>query len=343
VSQCQQSNTVLSFLDINGNRVLVTNGFWQGKFVEKQIHGTNAMGMILPGSDNIFSEVELKTETNTGWLPPELPPGCSNVTISLGSAFMVFPRAVAEISPEGAEFAIKDLPDFYLQNLDTTPGYSPRQKNMWLRSDGLSFSIAGRTIQIPVQPFIISNRLYVDVQIPFSNQKRKLVMNEDFDPQLPIPPKWDRNYSTNYFANNILSGGIYAYEVVNELMNPVLQVVYSAPNEVHINGIFQVESNGILAAFNQPPQLLILGTINIDTTNGTMTESLQSENFHETLTVSTNESIASFGQRLTNEFFRPIFKFQTPIFKYPSNRHLGEFAVPPIETNKSDSKIMVNP
>lgn len=340
MSRYQSTNLVLSFLDVTGNRVMVTNEFWKGKIVEKEKIYQDAVDMTLPGSDNIFSEVERKVQNNTGWLPPELPQGCSNVIIYFGSSAMILPRFVAEISPErsGTKFAIKDVPDSYLQNLDNTPGYTPRQKFMWLRAEGSSYSIGGRTVQFPIQPVIISNRLYVEVQVPFSNEKHKLVMNDDFDPELPMPTQWDRNYSTNYYADNIVSGEVYAYEVVNELKNPVLQVAYSAPNEVHINGIFQVDSNSILAAFWQPPQLLILKASGQDSTNGTVTASLQAENFHETLTILTNESIASYGQRLTNEFFRPIFQNQRAIFKYPSNKHLGEFSDWLVVSNSDGAK-----
>jgi len=333
------TNIVLSFLDVNDKRVLVTNQICQGQLVEKEKLHQNPVEMILPGSENIFSEVERKVQSNTGWLPPELPPGCSNVIIYLGSSGLIVPRFMAEISTDGAgtKFSIKDLPDSYVQDLDKTPGYTPRQKFIWLRSGGSSYSIGGRTVQYPIHPVIISNRLYVEVQIPFSNEKHKLVMNDDFDPELPVPPQWDRNYSTNYFADNIVSGGVYAYEIVNELKNPVLQVAYSAPNEVHINGIFQVDSNSIMAAFWQPPQLFTMISSNQDPTNGTVTESLQIDNFRETLTIITNESIASFGQRLTNEFFRPIFQNQRAFFKYPSNRHLGEYSDWFVGTNRANA------
>jgi hypothetical protein len=108
-------------------------------------------------------------------------------------------------------------------------------------------------------------------------------------------------------------------------------VFYSAPNEIHVNGIFQVDSNSILAAFGQPPQLL---TFYISETNATVT-SLQAESFSEMLTIQTNETIASFGLRLTNEFFRPIFRFQRPI---PSSRNMGVFAGWQAETNKNVTK-----
>jgi hypothetical protein len=337
MSRYQSTNIILSFLDINDNRILVTNEFKRGK-TGKEKYGVDAISMVLPGSDNIFSVVEPKIETNSGWMPPELPPGCSNVVIYLGASPLVYSRFMAEISSEtGTKFAIKDVPDAFLSGYEDSEYYSPRQPDMWLKY-WTAMTIGGKTFQYPVQPIIISNRLFVEVEIPFSNEKHKLVMSDSFDPELPIPRRWDRNFSTNYYANGIVSGGVYAYEVVNELTNPVLQVVYAAPNVVLINGIFQVDSNSILAAFGQQPQLLTFQINGQNPTQGVMTASLQSENFHETLIINSNETVASFGQRLTNELFRPIFKYQKPIFKYPSNRHLGVLGDWEMETNKSDSK-----
>jgi hypothetical protein len=170
------------------------------------------------------------------------------------------------------------------------------------------------------------------VEIPFSNEKHKLVMNDSFDSQLHKPRRWDRNYSTNYSVTS----GVYAYEVVNELKNPVLQVIYAAPNVVLVNGIFQVDSNSILAAFGQQPQLFTL-TMSSQNNTQEMTASLDINNFHETLVIHSNETFASFGQRFTNEFFRPIFKYQRPMFKYPSSRNLGVFEDRPVETNNDKS------
>ena len=135
--------------------------------------------------------------------------------------------------------------------------------------------------------------------------------------------------SQTHFYN--ANRGMYYYEVVNELTNPVLQVCYAAPNAVVIKGIFQVDSNRFLSAFGQKPQLFTL-TIG-EPTNGAMTASLKIENFHESLMIHSNETLASFGQRLTNEMFRPIFKNQRPLFKYPSNRKLGLFEDYVTETN----------
>jgi hypothetical protein len=323
---------VISFMDVCGNEISVTNAFWRGKTL------TNTESFEIPrtfaGSVNlVYTNFQLQSDVANGWRPPELPPGCSNIVIFFGASPLFYPRFMAEVSPDsaGTMFAIKDLPDFYLQNLDKIPGYSPRQKNIWIKGWGTTDSVGGKTFPYPIQPVVISNRLYVEVQVPFSNEKHKLVMSDSFDESLPIPSRWDRNYSTNYDGNR----GMYYYELVNELTNPVLQVIYAAPNEVHINGIFQVDSNSILAAFGQQPQLFTFYLT--DKTNGIVTASLQAEKFHETLVINSNETIASFGQRFTNEFFRPIFEYQRPIFKYPSNRNPGAFADWSVKTNKSNT------
>jgi hypothetical protein len=331
-SSYDQTNIIFSFLNIARKRIYVTNN--SGEFIPCK----EGLVKKMPGSENIFLQIEPAVKTNLSeWLPPELPPGCSNVTLFFGASGIIEPRQIAEISGAGTRFAIKDVPDYFLQNSDKLPGYSPRQQYMWLKSAGAQLNIGGKTISYPIQPVIISNRLYVEVEIPFTNEKRKLVMSDAFDTELsPLPLDWDRNYSTNYNEDI----GIYAYEIVNELTNPVLQVVYTKPNEVHVNGIFQVDSNSILAAFEEQP---VLGTFTYgtyDPTNGTTAASLQMENFHETLTLRSNETLASFGQRFTNEFFRPLFKYQKPFFKYPSNRNPGAFADWLLITNKSETNIV---
>jgi hypothetical protein len=312
------TNIILSFSDWTGAKTFVTNGFWRGRLGELADFDLTT---VVPGAENIFFPIEPPARTN--WLPPELPPGCSNVVIYLGNYGLTIPRKMAEITSSGTKFTISELPDFLLTDLDKMSDYSPRQREMWVRKESSKYTIGGRTIDYPVQPVVISNRLYVEVEIPFSNERRELIMSDVFSSDLPIPRDWDVNFSTNYDA---YGNGVYAFEVVNELRNPVLQVGYTSPNEIHVNGIFQVDSNCILAAFGDLPTLGTFTFTNLDINHGLMTASLQVENFHETLIVRSNETLASFGQRFTNEFFRPMFKYQKPIFKYPSNRHPGEFA-----------------
>jgi hypothetical protein len=321
-----RTNFVLSFLDAAARRIAVTNGLWQGKQATNFVYAP--MPLTFAGSENILNDITPLPSTT--WVPPELPPGCSNVVISLGSISSVLPRwSLEQQGTNGIVWNMRDVPDSFAHNFENLPGYSPRQKKYPVLPVS-TLSIGDKTIAMPVQPVVISNRLYVEVQVPFLNEKHRLIMSDAFDPELPIPQNWDRNYSTNYCGIR----GTFVYEIVNELKNPVLQVFYSAPNEIHVNGIFQVDSNSILVAFGQLPQLL---TFYLSETNATIT-SLQAETFRETLTIQTNETIASFGRRLTNEFFRPIFKNQRPIFKYPSNRNFGAFAGIGQETNKSDTK-----
>jgi len=319
----QQTNIVLFFSDVNGDQISVTNGMWRGKSEKLEPYDLTT---IIPGAENIFYRV-YPGEIGTNWLPPELPPDCSNVVIYLGSSPVVYSRFMAGISGEGTKFSIKDVPDYFLSGYENSPNYSPRNNDMYLKY-ATTMTVGGKTFSYPVQPIIISNRLYVEVEIPFSNKKPKLVMSDSFDPELPIPRLWDRNYSTNYFANSIKSGGVYAYEVVNELTNPVLQVAYAAPNVVIVNGIFQVDANSILETFGQYPQLITMNVnvTDINTTQRITTISLQGTNFSEIIAIHTNDSTAFVGEMFTNEFYRPIFPGQRPIFKYPSSRHPGVFA-----------------
>lgn len=328
---------LISFMDVSGTELFVTNGVWKGKSLTNM--ESFDIPRTLPGSVNlVYTNYQLQSDVANGWRPPELPPGCTNVVIFFGTSGFIYPRFMAGISSEkGAKFAIKDLPDYFLTGLETAENYSPRQRDLWLKYT-MGFTIGGKTVPYPILPIIISNHLFVEVEMPFSNEKRKLIMSDSFDPELPIPPRWDRNYSTNYDAYR----GIYFYEVVNELTNPVLQVFYTAPNEVHVYGIFKVDDQSTLVSFGQPPQLLTFSNkvfVGLESTQRITTVSLQSSNFLETLAIYTNDSIASIGEMYTNEFYRPIFPGQRAIFKYPSNRNnIGAFADWFMETNKSDTK-----
>lgn len=78
-SQYRQTNIVFSFIDINGKKVCATNGFWKGK--PTVLKDFDDFTIVIPGAENIFYPIEYSIQTN--WLPPELPPGCSNVVLFL--------------------------------------------------------------------------------------------------------------------------------------------------------------------------------------------------------------------------------------------------------------------
>jgi hypothetical protein len=182
-------------------------------------------------------------------------------------------------------------------------------------------------VDLPVLPFVVSNRFYVDVQIPFSNGKRKLVMSHEFDSALSeLPKNWDWNYSTNY---NSTSGTFY-YEIVNEFTNPVLQVFYTAPNEIHVFGIFIVNTNQLLETFGGPPQLLTLAQKFISKKTGK--ESTNAREIKKEL--GTN----SIGAIMTNFMYGIKFPESETIFKYPFNRNPNAFSDLLAETNKSLTK-----
>lgn len=272
-----------------------------------------------------MTQIERPIENSIGrWLPPELPPDCTNVTVFFGSSGMVYSRIVAEISPEnaGTKFAVKDLPSFMLTGLDKIHNYSPRNKYTWIKWDGIQQDYGATRVNLPVLPFVISNRFYVEVEIPFLNERRKVLMSEEFNSALSnIPNNWDWNYSTNYDAN----GGAYICEMVNEFTNPVLQVVYLAPNAIVVNGVFVVDTNKVLWAFNCPPQLIKMGSYKfINTTNG-----------HEITDISKYMGTNTLGDVLTNALYDLKFPGERTIFKYPSNVHPGAFEDWFMETNKS--------
>ena len=310
----EMTNIIFSFADNRGNKIDVTNGFWMGR--KSFLTNTDDIAMVIPGAENIFYPILPDIRTN--WLPPELPSDCSNVVLFLGSSGIITSRLMAEISPEGTKFAVKDLPDFLMQNMDKTPAYSPHLENMWIKWASAQQKYGDKIVDLPILPLVVSNRFYVEVQIPFSNEKYKLVMSREFDPALSkLPKNWDWNYSTNYNATYNSTYGIYYYEVVNEFTNPILQVFYTAPNEIHVYGIFIVNTNQLLETFGGPPQLLTLAQKFISNKNGkeiTNVREIKKE-------LGTN----SIGSIMTNFMYDLKFPESKTIFKYPFNRNAGAF------------------
>jgi hypothetical protein len=304
---------VLSFSDINAKRTFVTNGFYKGK--PARTEETLEHPRTLPGSGNLIAKTDANVHqslqtNNTGWLPPELPPNCSNVTVFFGGQSITYPLIVAEISTEasGTKFLIKDLPDYLLTGLDKMSNYSPLNRNLWIRWGVMQQDYGGKLVSSPILPFVISNRFFVEVKIPFVNDWRKIVMSDEFDSELSkLPRTWDRNYSTN--------AGSYVYEVVDELTNPVLQVFYTKPNEVHVNGIFVLDTNSVLESFGEPPLLKTVSYRLISLTNG-----------QEITNISGVFGTNSFAGVITNILYNMPQPGQRAIFKYPSNRHPGAFA-----------------
>jgi hypothetical protein len=325
--QYEQTNVIFSFVDNHGKRIAATNGFWMGKHTF--LTNSDDFTTVIPGAENIFYPIEYSIQTN--WLPPELPPGCSNVVLFLGTSGIIYSRPIAEISPEssGTKFAIKDLPDYMLTDMNKMPDYSPHLENMWIRWGSVKQGYGDKTVDLPILPFVVSNRFYVDVQIPFLNEKRKLVMSREFDSAVSkLPNNWDWNYSTNYNSTR----GIYYYEIVNELTNPVLQVFYTAPNEIHVFGIFIVETNQILETFGAPPQLITLTSKFINPTNMQEITNV----FEISKALGTN----SMGNIITNYMYDLKFPESKTIFKYPFNRNQNVFADWFMETNKSVTKTL---
>jgi hypothetical protein len=209
-------------------------------------------------------------------------------------------------APAFAKVPIKTLPPEFSTNLNKLPNYSPRLRNVFVRSD-IEYNIAGKTVSYPISTHIVSNRLFVDVEIPFLNEKRTIVMSDDMDSELTqLPGLWDRNYST---VSNM-------YEIVNEETNPVLQVIYKAANEVLVNGIFFGNKYDVYASFGGIPVLI-------------------PERFKFVENQTTQEIDFAAAQRRftnlafaidTNEAYGAIAANQKAIFKYPSNIYPGEFA-----------------
>ena len=293
--------------------------------------------LVIPGAENIFYPNPAPISAN--WLPPELPPGCSNVVLFLGTAGKIYSRSVAEISAEssGTQITINTAPEFMLSNIEKMPNYSPHLEKFFLRWTSAQEDYGGRAIDLPVLPFVLSNQFYVRIQVPFLGEKRKLVMSREFDPALSkLPKNWDWNYSTNYGSTYNSTYGMYYYEIVNEFTNPVLQVFYTAPNEIHVFGIFIVNTNQMLETFGGPPQLLTLNAKFIDKKTGKEIKSKRR--------ISKELGTNSMSSLITNYMYDLKFPESKTIFKYPFNRNPNVFAdIWSVETNKSDTKTVDKP
>jgi len=305
---------VVSFLDVNGKIVSATNGFWKGNVVTN--YESLEHPLELPGSGNlVLTNIQLPTAIDVvNWQPPELEPGCTNVTIVFGNIVFNIPRWQAEVSPGNTPYKIpiSNLPESIIRNLEKMPNYSPRLESIFVKGSGsMQTAFGDKPVTYPFWPFVASNRLYLYVQMPFLSGMKKLIMNDSFDTSLPNP--WDRNYGTNQ----------YVYEIVNENTNPVLQVFYTRPSEIHINGIFIVSSNSALQAFWDAPKLFDMSykIIDLDANQETANVSIPGRMVRP---ADTN----SIGEVLTNALYDMMTSTnQSTIFKYPSNRkNIGVFA-----------------
>jgi len=139
-------------------------------------------------------------------------------------------------------YPIKDLPHDFISKAVEMPDFSPRKRHFSFDSQFLKVQTSdGKNIDFPVWPIVVSNRLYVDVAIPYINERRRIIMDTNLEMTLTnLPIKWDINYNSNRF------------EIVNQDTNPILQVVYSSPSEVHVNGVYIIDKFEIYEAFDSP-------------------------------------------------------------------------------------------
>ncbi len=199
----------------------------------------------------------------------------------------------ATIPPSGRTFRLKDLP----------PEFRDQLPKDWI-GDSVTIKLepvwffgpipGGFTLDSPIYPYVKNDRLFVDVTLPFRNERHLISMSDDSDSE--IPNIWDRNYSSN------------AFEIVREDGLPVLQVFYKRPNEIQVNGIFVIETNFVFAAFGNYTEFAqnLIGGNPIHIIIGTAQEVIPATNMEQIFTMT--------------------FSNQIPIFKYPSWRHLGEYA-----------------
>ena len=273
-----------------------------------------------------------------GWLPPELPPDCSTVTVWFGTMRVDEPVWLAKIPHTGPstnyygtnsfttqitpnltltsyhwgeiatdgeviKYSVKDLPAAFVSNAEKMPDFSPRKRHVSFNSQFIKTQTPnGKSIDLPVWPFVASNRLFVDVMIPFINERRRILMDTNLDNELTnLPNSWDVNYNSNEF------------EIVNEDTNPVLQIIYKHPNEVQVNGIYVVNGFDIYAAFDSPP-------ISVSEKMGLKSTQMMEIGDFEKLFTNINVTLD------TNSMFRIRISTEKTIFKYPSWEYLGQLA-----------------
>lgn len=106
-----------------------------------------------------------------------------------------------------------------------------------LGTRGMSFSGIGKPIKIgeyePFKPYIENGKLFVDVNIYSESgfPPIKIIKNELHN----LPDNWDRNFNNK------------ALEIVNEDKKPVYQLIYKAPFNINIKGVFPIPG-GVLVA-----------------------------------------------------------------------------------------------
>jgi hypothetical protein len=262
------------------------------------------------------------------WQPPELPPGCSNVYVFIGTTRIEVPIWLAKLphaptytnsfgsnyfegrTASNVSFAVdyrykekntnedvitysmNDLPTIFVTNAEKMPNYSPRQRQFSCNSQPMQVQLDnGEIVNAPVWPLVASNRLFVDVIIPFIEERHRILMDTNLEIALTnLPDKWDINYNSN------------KCEIVNEETNPVLQVVYKSPSEILVNGIFIVDECNFCGVFNAAPLFV-------------------------NPSVSFERMLSRTDHKLdTNFIFRYKFPNQKAIFKYPSWKYFHVLA-----------------
>jgi hypothetical protein len=257
---------------------------------------------------------ESKPIETAEWQPPELPPGCSNVVIWFGGEGRIWPVSFHQIpiSPTLTKIPITNLPPEDRIFLSKQTGYTRRIRDVFGKV-AFTNTVGGKIENYPVTPNIISNRLYVDVVMPFLNERRTILMDYDylFNLTRHLPEQWDFNFNSD---SNV-------FEIVNESTNPVLQVIYKAANEVQVNGIFFGNKNDIYVAFNHTPALFLpfssapLQIVENQTTQTVTIDGLKKRYTNMDFFVGTNEVYDTI-----------IFTNQKAIFKYPAIDNPGKFA-----------------
>src|SRR5579871_5752007 len=131
----------------------------------------------------MLREIQPKPTTPvTDWQPPELPDTYTNIILHFAANEFKIPRPVVEVLSEGGaskKLSLTNVPEEFLAHMETLTNYSPRQDYGYYRAaSNIQWMLQNHAMTLPIMPHIISNRLYIDVEMAFLNEKTTLSINE---------------------------------------------------------------------------------------------------------------------------------------------------------------------
>lgn len=189
---------------------------------------------VIAHSLTVCTELPVEPPKKTEWLPPELPPRCSNVVVKFGADSFNFPLPLLSVSSEKSGTKVAD--------------------DLWLRLAEIQMTFGTRTFAHPLRPEVKDNRLYLSVLVPYQNDRKRISMDNALDRHLPA--MWDRNFTSN------------AFEIVQHDNTPVLQVIYRRADVIEVYGIFVLDAHHVFVTFGATNSMWVQN-LTADSTNVT--------------------------------------------------------------------------